>query len=112
MHWCRERTKKGAAAAVWWHVLNYSPIAMNTSRLIRLVLTALSLACLPSCGTAFRKAWNNAPAANGVAGKWEGTWLSAVNGHTGRSLAHAELFRRHAMLRLLAVNHQKHAQHR
>ena len=83
MHWCRERTKKGAVAAVWWHVLNYSPIAMNTSRLIRLVLTALSLVCLPSCGTAFRKAWNNAPAANGVAGMWEGTWLSAVNGHTG-----------------------------
>jgi len=83
MHWCWEGTKKGAAAAVWWHVLNYSPIAMNTSRLIRLVLAALSLVCLPSCGTAFRKAWNNAPAANGVAGKWEGTWLSAVNGHTG-----------------------------
>lgn len=59
------------------------PTAMNTSRLIRLGLIALSLVCLPSCGTAFRKAWNNAPASQGVAGKWEGTWLSAVNGHTG-----------------------------
>lgn len=56
---------------------------MNSSRLLRLALVAISLACLPSCGMAFHKAWNNAPASQGVAGKWEGTWLSAVNGHTG-----------------------------
>jgi hypothetical protein len=56
---------------------------MNSSRFIRLALIALSLACLPSCGTAFRKTWNNAQTSDGVAGKWEGTWLSAVNGHTG-----------------------------
>lgn len=56
---------------------------MNSSRLIRLAFVVMSLACLPSCGMAFRKAWNKAPASQGVAGKWEGTWLSAVNGHTG-----------------------------
>jgi len=55
---------------------------MNSSPFLRLAFAALLL-CLPSCGTAFRKAWSNAPASSGVAGKWEGTWLSAVNGHTG-----------------------------
>jgi hypothetical protein len=37
----------------------------------------------------FRKAWKRdicpaPPPANGVAGKWEGTWLSAANGHHGK----------------------------
>jgi len=44
---------------------------------------------LPSCGSDFRKAWKRdicpaPPPANGVAGKWEGTWLSAANGHHGK----------------------------
>ena len=56
---------------------------MNSSRLLRLALAAALLVMLPSCGTAFRKAWKAAPTSEGVAGKWEGTWLSAVNGHTG-----------------------------
>jgi len=56
---------------------------MNKPNHLRLALVATSLVCLPSCGTAFRKAWNHAPASQGVEGKWEGTWLSAVNGHTG-----------------------------
>jgi hypothetical protein len=56
---------------------------MNKPNHLRLALVAISLVCLPSCGTAFRKAWNHAPASQGVEGKWEGTWLSAVNGHTG-----------------------------
>lgn len=56
---------------------------MSLYRLLHPALFAVTLACLTSCGTGFRKAWNQAPAAAGVAGKWEGTWLSAVNGHTG-----------------------------
>ena len=43
---------------------------------------------LPSCSSDFRKVWKRdigpaPPPANGVAGKWEGTWLSAANGHHG-----------------------------
>lgn len=44
---------------------------------------------LPSCGSDFRQAWKRdicpaPPPANGVAGKWEGTWLSSANGHHGK----------------------------
>ena len=56
---------------------------MNYSRLLRLAFVAVSLISLPSCGTAFRKAWNQVEPSEGVEGKWEGVWLSAVNGHTG-----------------------------
>ncbi len=56
---------------------------MPTSPLLRLVLSVLVLTVLPSCSSAFHKAWDHPPAAHGISGKWEGTWLSAVNGHHG-----------------------------
>ena len=56
---------------------------MKYSCLLRLAIVAISLLSLSSCGTAFRKAWGLAEASVGVEGKWEGVWLSAVNGHTG-----------------------------
>lgn len=58
-------------------------ITMKHPLCLRLGLLVLALAFLPSCGSAFRQAWKHAPASTGVEGKWEGTWLSAVNGHTG-----------------------------
>lgn len=57
-------------------------LPMNCSPFLRLAFAALLL-CLPSCGSAFRQAWKHAPTSQGIEGKWEGTWLSAVNGHTG-----------------------------
>lgn len=56
---------------------------MNLATVLRLALVTAAFTCLTSCGTAFRKAWNAAPASEGMNGRWEGTWLSAVNGHTG-----------------------------
>ena len=48
-----------------------------------LLLTAL----LTSCSAGFRREWNTALKTGpqpGVAGAWEGTWKSHVNGHHGR----------------------------
>ena len=61
---------------------------MNLPQPLRFALPLLVLTVLSSCGSDFRKAWKRdicpaPPAANGVAGKWEGTWLSAANGHHG-----------------------------
>jgi len=50
----------------------------------RILLSVLLLAVLPSCSLSFKKAWKNPPHSSAVAGKWEGTWLSAANGHHGR----------------------------
>ncbi|MEZ5383984.1 MAG: hypothetical protein R3F13_00575 [Prosthecobacter sp.] len=50
---------------------------------LRSVAFLFLLVVLSSCNGAFRKAWNSASASDGVAGKWEGTWLSAENGHHG-----------------------------
>lgn len=51
-------------------------------------LPRLLLACLlSSCaGPGFNRAWKNAGSLpnDGVCGRWEGTWLSDVNGHHGR----------------------------
>lgn len=44
----------------------------------------LLLCVLPSCGTAFRAAWKEAPASDGVSGKWDGAWTSEATGHHGR----------------------------
>lgn len=62
---------------------------MNSSPMLRFALCALLLTLLPSCGSDFRKAWKRdicpaPPPANGVAGKWEGTWLSEASGHHGK----------------------------
>lgn len=62
---------------------------MKSSRTLRLALFALILTLLPSCGSDFRKAWKcdmcpAPPPANGVAGKWQGTWHSDATGHRGK----------------------------
>lgn len=57
---------------------------MKTSPLLRLAASLLVLTVLTSCGSEFRSAWKKAPVTQGVEGKWEGTWLSAVNGHHGK----------------------------
>ncbi len=69
---------------------------MKRASLLRLVLGLLFLTCLPSCGSAFRSAWNkptvcailppnsaNMPKGTRVPGNWEGTWLSEASGHQG-----------------------------
>jgi hypothetical protein len=56
---------------------------MKTSPLLRLALSALVLSLLTSCGSEFRSAWKKAGTTQGVEGRWEGTWLSAANGHHG-----------------------------
>ncbi len=53
---------------------------MNTPRIL---LSVLLLAVLPSCSLSFKKAWKNPPPSGAVTSKWEGTWLSASNGHHG-----------------------------
>ncbi len=62
---------------------------MNLPQPIRFALSFLVLSLLSSCSSDFRKAWKcdicpAPPPANGVAGKWEGTWVSAANGHHGK----------------------------
>lgn len=57
---------------------------MKSSCLCRLFLLASLLTLLPSCGAAYRNAWQNAPQPQGVAGRWEGTWHSDATGHHGR----------------------------
>lgn len=56
---------------------------MKTSPLLRLAVSALVLSLLTSCGSEFRSAWKKAGTTQGVEGRWEGTWLSAANGHHG-----------------------------
>ena len=69
---------------------------MKSAIILRFALGLILTSVLPSCGFAFRKAWNEPtpcalmmpPTANmtkvsQVAGKWEGTWLSATTGHQG-----------------------------
>ncbi len=58
--------------------------AMNSFRLLRFALPAIVLTVLPSCGLSFRSTWKKSVSSAGVSGKWEGTWLSAANGHTGK----------------------------
>lgn len=57
---------------------------MKPSSLIRFALYALVLSLLTSCGSEFRSAWRKPGTSGGVEGRWEGTWLSAANGHHGR----------------------------
>ncbi|MBE7497052.1 MAG: hypothetical protein HS117_19090 [Verrucomicrobiaceae bacterium] len=57
---------------------------MKCSPMLRFACLALVLTLLPSCGLSFRSAWKAAPSGSGVAGRWEGTWLSAASGHTGK----------------------------
>lgn len=56
---------------------------MKSSQRLRFAVSLLLLVTLSSCNGAFRKAWKAAPVSEGVNGKWEGTWLSAANGHHG-----------------------------
>ncbi len=56
---------------------------MNHPQLARSFLSVMLLALMSSCSSEFHKAWKNTPASQGVSGKWEGTWLSAANGHHG-----------------------------
>ena len=67
------------------------PTIMKSSPLIRFALSLFVLAMLSSCGSEFRQKWNHAgqvgavgPKPMPVNGKWEGTWLSATNGHHGK----------------------------
>lgn len=57
---------------------------MKSSSLLRFALSLLVLSVLSSCGSEFRSAWKKAPVTQGAEGKWEGTWLSEVNGHHGK----------------------------
>jgi len=57
---------------------------MKSSHPLRFVLYFLILTVLPSCNSEFRNAWRAAPTTEGVNGRWEGTWLSAANGHHGK----------------------------
>jgi hypothetical protein len=54
----------------------------------RVLLLLLATVCLSSCGSAFRQEWNAAKAkpipASSIAGAWEGSWRSEVNGHQGK----------------------------
>jgi hypothetical protein len=69
---------------------------MKRAFLLRFALGLILLTCLSSCGSEFRKAWNqptpctfmlptsaDATTVSQVAGKWEGTWLSEASGHHG-----------------------------
>lgn len=64
---------------------------MSRFKLATLVLVSLSLAAtlaLTTCGGGgFNREWTaalKAPAADTLAGAWEGSWLSNHNGHNGR----------------------------
>ncbi|MDZ4403671.1 hypothetical protein [Prosthecobacter sp.] len=62
---------------------------MNLPQPLRISFACLFIFVLSSCSGDFRKAWKRdicpaPPPANGVAGKWEGTWLSTANGHHGK----------------------------
>jgi hypothetical protein len=52
-------------------------------RLILLSLLASAFLGTSCTSPSFRKAWNSAAESQGVAGKWQGQWSSAVNGHHG-----------------------------
>jgi len=64
--------------------------ATNVSLVKRLLNLATIVAVLLLCGCcSFNRAWNKAgrtppPPADSIEGRWEGRWLSDVNGHTGR----------------------------
>lgn len=58
------------------------PLAMKHA-----LVSLLALALLTSCSAGFRREWKTALTTGpqpGVAGAWEGTWMSEVNGHHGR----------------------------
>lgn len=56
---------------------------MKRALLLRVAIGLFLTTLLPSCGSEFRSAWKKAPVTSGATGKWEGTWLSAANGHHG-----------------------------
>jgi hypothetical protein len=57
---------------------------MNLPQPLRFAFPLLVLTVLSSCSSDFRSAWKKAPVTEAVEGKWEGTWLSAANGHHGK----------------------------
>jgi hypothetical protein len=55
------------------------------TRLFSILLPALTTMLLSSCGTGFQKEWEQASASSkSIEGRWEGSWLSGANGHTGK----------------------------
>jgi len=62
--------------------------ATNVALVNRLPNLAAIVALLLFCGgCSFNRAWNQAgrnPTPDSIEGRWEGRWLSDVNGHTGR----------------------------
>jgi len=58
---------------------------MNLARCIALFLLTVATLLLTSCGTGFQKTWEAANAQpKSIEGRWEGSWLSGANGHTGK----------------------------
>lgn len=51
------------------------------------LLTLLALVLLSSCGTGFHRQWEQAQVpATSIEGRWQGTWTSSFNGHSGKLL--------------------------
>ncbi len=61
--------------------------AVSRARLLKRFFLVLPALLLCGCST-FNRDWNRAAQnpvpVNSVEGRWDGTWLSDVNGHTGR----------------------------
>lgn len=56
---------------------------MKRASLLRFAVGLFLTTLLPSCGFAFRSAWEKAPVTTGAEGKWSGTWHSDATGHKG-----------------------------
>lgn len=71
-------------------MLDVFHVIMNQRFFKSLFLPVLASLLLSSCGMGFQKKWNEASAkpvpTNSIEGRWEGTWLSSFNGHTGKLL--------------------------
>ena len=49
--------------------------------------TLLALVLLSSCGAGFHRQWEQASVpTHSIEGRWQGTWTSSFNGHTGKLL--------------------------
>ncbi len=62
--------------------MSFSYFSLMT-RVFQMMLVLVMPLALASCGAGFRREWNRAPAADGVHGRWSGSWKSEVNGHSG-----------------------------
>ena len=63
---------------------------------VRLTVCALALALAATGCSTFSSDWKKAaataPTANDISGRWEGSWLSDVNGHRGKLRCHVTRF--------------------